>query len=98
MGGAEPIGVEVPDHIADPVLAREGHLGDRGHVHSLRTAAASARDARSPRPTAPVDDPHQLLSLVIVDLAYPQPSTHRARVQDQRLKGTQAGKPNLLRH
>jgi hypothetical protein len=33
---AEPVGVEVPDHIPDPVLAGKGHLGDRGGVHPLR--------------------------------------------------------------
>ena len=31
----EPIGVEVMDHIADPVLAGERHLRDPGHVHAL---------------------------------------------------------------
>jgi hypothetical protein len=30
--GAEPVGVEVPDHLADPVLAGERDLGDRGHT------------------------------------------------------------------
>jgi hypothetical protein len=33
--GAEPIGVEVMDHVADPVLAGERDLGDPGHVHAL---------------------------------------------------------------
>ena len=31
----EPVGVEVPDHITDPVLAGEGHLRDRRRVHPL---------------------------------------------------------------
>jgi hypothetical protein len=33
---AEPVSVEVVDHIADPVLAGKRHLRDRGHVHALR--------------------------------------------------------------
>ena len=33
--GAEPVGVEVTDHIADPILAGERHLRDPGHVHAL---------------------------------------------------------------
>jgi len=32
---AEPVGVEVPDHVPHPVLAGERHLGDRGGVHAL---------------------------------------------------------------
>ena len=32
---AEPIGVEVPDHITDPVLAGERDLRDRGCIHAL---------------------------------------------------------------
>jgi hypothetical protein len=34
--GAEPIGVEVADHIADPVLAGERHPRDPRDVHALR--------------------------------------------------------------
>jgi hypothetical protein len=32
----EPAGVEVADHIVDPVLAGEGNLRDHGHVYALR--------------------------------------------------------------
>jgi hypothetical protein len=51
------------------------------------------------RPGAPADDPHQPLSLVIVDLTHPQAFSHRASVEDQRLQGKpERGKPSLLRH
>ena len=33
---SEPVGGEVADHVTDPVLAGERHLGDRSHVHALR--------------------------------------------------------------
>jgi hypothetical protein len=33
--GAEPVRIEVADHIPDPVLAGEGDLRDRQHVHAL---------------------------------------------------------------
>jgi hypothetical protein len=31
----EPVGIEVPDHIPDPVFAGEGDLGDPSYVHAL---------------------------------------------------------------
>jgi hypothetical protein len=44
-------------------------------------------------------DPYQPLSLVIVDLTHPQPFSHRASLDDQRLQANRGrGKPNLLRH
>jgi hypothetical protein len=96
----EPVGVEVADHIAHPVLAGEGHLGDRGHIHALRGQQHHLRAAPGHhRPGAAADDPHQPLSLVIIDLTHPQPLTHRASLGDQRLQGKpRQGKPNLLRH
>ena len=33
---AEPVSVEVADHVAHPVIAGERDLRDRGHVHALR--------------------------------------------------------------
>jgi hypothetical protein len=51
---AEPVCVEVVDHVADPVFAGEGDLRDPGHVHALgRTAAPSAPGARSPPTRCP---------------------------------------------
>jgi len=89
----EPVGVEVADHIPDPVLAGEGHLGDRGHIHALGGQQYHLRPPPGHhRPAAPADDPHQPLSLVIIDLADPQPFRHRASLGDQRLRGKpQAG-------
>jgi hypothetical protein len=98
--GAEPVGVEVPDHITHPVLAGERHLRDRGHVHALRRQQHHLRPPPGHhRPAPAADDPHQPLSLVIIDLTHPQPFTHRASVRDQRLQGKpERGKPSLLRH
>src|ERR1022692_3325853 len=86
--GAEPVGVKVADHIADPVLAGEGHLRDRGDVHAL---SGQQHHLRPPpghhRPAAPADDPHQPPALIIIDLTHPQPFAHRASLEDQHSRG-----------
>ncbi len=83
---AEPVGVEVADHVADPVLAGERHLRDRGHVHAL---GGEQHHLRPPpghhRPAAPAHDPHQPPALVIIDLTHPQPFGHRPSLEDQQL-------------
>jgi hypothetical protein len=75
---AEPVGVEVADHIAYPVLAGKRHLRDRQHVHALRRQQHHLRPPPGHhRPAAPADDPHQPPSLVIIDLAHPHTFSHR---------------------
>ena len=88
----EPVSVEVPDHIPHPVLTCERNLRDRGHIHPLRRQQHHLRPPPGHhRPAAPADDPHQPLSLVIVDLTYSQPFTHRPSLGDQH----PPGKPQL---
>jgi hypothetical protein len=83
---AEPIGVEVADHIADSVLAGEGHLRDRGHVHALRRQQHHLRPPPGHHgPRAPADNPHQPPSLIIIDLTHPQAFGHRPSLDDQHL-------------
>jgi hypothetical protein len=66
----EAVRLEVVDHVPDPVLAGERHLGDLRHEHALR---GQQHHPGSPpghhRPGAPADDPQQALSLVVIDLA-----------------------------
>ena len=82
---SEPVGAEVADHIANPVLAGKRDLRDRLHVHALRGQQHHLGPPPGHhRPAAPANDPHQPLSLVIVDLTQPQPFTHRASLKDQR--------------
>jgi hypothetical protein len=54
----EAVGVEVVDHIADPVVAGERHLGDLRHAHAL---GGQQHHLRAPpghhRPGASADDP-----------------------------------------
>ena len=79
---AEPVGVEVADHIADPVLAGERHLRDRGRVHALRRQQHHLRPPPGHhRPAAPADDPHQPLALVIIDLTHPHTLGHRSSLR-----------------
>jgi hypothetical protein len=82
--GAEPIGVEVMDHIADPVLAGERHLRDPGHVHPLRRQQHHLRPPPGHhRPTAPAHDPHQPPALIIIDLTHPHTLGHRPSLGDR---------------
>jgi hypothetical protein len=74
----EPVGVEVPDHIPDPVLAGERHLRDRGHIHALRGQQHHLRPPPGHhRPAAPADDPNLPPALVIIDLTDPNTLGHR---------------------
>lgn len=69
--GVEAVSVEVVDHIADPVIAGERHLGDLRHRHALRGQQDHlGTPPGHHRPGAPADDPKQPSALVIVDLAY----------------------------
>jgi hypothetical protein len=81
---AEPVGIEIPDHVPDPVLAGERDLGDRGHVHAL---SGQQHHLRPPpghhRPAAAADDPHQPPPFVIIDLADPQAICHQPSLKDQ---------------
>jgi hypothetical protein len=96
---AEPIGVEVADHVPDPVLAGERDLRDRGRVHALGGEQDHLRPPPGHhRPAAPADDPHQTPAFVIIDLAYAQPLTHPASLDHRRPRANDPGKPNLLRH
>jgi hypothetical protein len=93
---AEPVGVEVPDHVPDPVLAGERHLRDGRRVHALR---GQQHHLRPPpchhRASTAAHDPHQPLALVIIDLTNPQPFRHSPSLPD-RIPGQ--GKRGLLRH
>jgi hypothetical protein len=97
---AEPAGVEVADHIANPVLAGDGHLRDRGHIHALSRQQHHLRPPPGHhRPAAPADDPHQPLSFIIVDLTHTHAICHWPSLSDQHLQGkAAAGEPHLLRH
>jgi hypothetical protein len=61
----------------------------------MSRALCSVADLDMRRPVSQ----HQPLSLVIVDLTHPQPFSHPASLEDQRIKGNPSGgKRNLLRH
>jgi hypothetical protein len=87
------------DHIADPVLAGERHLGDPGHVHAL----GRQQDHLCPppghhRPTVAAHDPHQPAALVIIDLTHPQ-AFHRPSLEDQPPPAKRpASQRDLLQH
>jgi hypothetical protein len=72
-----------------PDLMGLTHQGD-GHSRGL-VRGLDGDDA--------ADDPHQSLSLVIVDPTNPHTFSHRASLGDQRLRGkTPGGQRSLLRH
>src|SRR6266516_4906098 len=78
--GAEPISVEVADHITHPVLAGKRHLRDHGHIHALRREQHHLRPPPGHhRPRSPPHDPQQVLALVIVNLTHPQAFGHRPK-------------------
>jgi hypothetical protein len=85
---AEPIGVEVADHIADPVLAGERHLRDRRYVHALSRQQHHLRPPPGhQRPTAAAHDPHQPMAFIIIDLTHTHAFGHRPSLKDQRPPG-----------
>jgi hypothetical protein len=66
----EAVGVEVVDHVPNPVRAGERHLGDLRHVHALRGQQHHLRPPPGHhRPGASADDPQQAPPLVIIDIA-----------------------------
>jgi hypothetical protein len=75
----EPVGVEVVQHVADPVGAGEGDLGDRRHGHAL---GAQQDHLGSPpghhRPGRAPQDPQQPLPFLVGDLPNPHPLGHWA--------------------
>jgi hypothetical protein len=80
----EPVGVEVADHIPNPVLASKRHLRDRHRIHALRRQQHHLRPPPGHyRPAAPADDPHQPPALVIIDLTHPHAFAHPASLKDQ---------------
>src|SRR5262249_47769376 len=82
--GSEPIGVEVVDHITDPVLAGERHLRDPSNVHALGRQQHHLRPPPGHhRPTIPAHDPHQPTALIIIDLTHPHTVSHRPSLNDQ---------------
>jgi hypothetical protein len=94
---AEPVSVEVADHVPDSVFAGERDLRDRGHVHAL--GGQQYRLGPPPghhRPAAAADDPHQTLPLVIIDLTNPQPFRHRPSLGDQHPRGKARTGANLI--
>jgi hypothetical protein len=86
--GTEAIGVEVMDHIADPVLAGERRPRDPGHVHLL---GGQQHHLRPPpghyRPTVTAHNPHQPAALIIIDLTYLHTLGRRPSLKDRRLPG-----------
>ena len=70
----EAVGVEVVDHLPDPVLGGEGDLGDRPArpCPAPTTARSGLFAIGTTDPDAPADDPQQLVALVVGDL----PDTH----------------------
>jgi hypothetical protein len=103
----ETVGVEVVDHIADPVFAGEGHLGDSRRRHGLGREQHHLGPAPGHhRAGAPADDPQQSLPLVVTELPYSHTINHSATLIDAhrdakhlaRRVAARRGKPSLLRH
>lgn len=91
--GGEAVGVEVVDHVADPVRAGEGDLGDLRHGHALR----GQQHHLSPPPGhhragATADDPQHPSALIVVDLADAYSFCH-----PHSLMAAQAGEETRLR-
>jgi hypothetical protein len=89
--GSEPVGAEVADHIADPVLTGKGDLRDRGHVHALgrqqhhlRPSPGHHRPAAPGARSAPAAGPHHHRSHA--------PAIARPPAQSQRSAGPAARK------
>ena len=75
--GVEPVQVEVVQHVADPVVAGEGHLGDGRHVHALRRQQHHLRPSPGDhRPGAAPHDPRQPVALLVGDVPHPDPLGH----------------------
>jgi len=73
----EAVGVEVVDHVSDPVRAGERHFGDLRHGHALRGQQHHLRTTPGHhRAAASADDPQQTPALVIIDLADSYPFCH----------------------
>jgi hypothetical protein len=67
--GVEAIGVEVVDHVPDPIRTGEGDLSDLRHRHALRGQQHHLGPAPGHhRPGAAADDPQQSSALVVIDL------------------------------
>jgi len=103
----EAIGVEVVDHISDPIFTGERHLGDPGHRHALRGEQHHLGAAPGHhRAAAPADDPQQPPPFIVIELPYPytlgHPHTLTEAYREQkhlaRRVATQQGEPWLLRH
>ena len=81
--GVEPVGVEVVDHLTDPVLGGEGDLGDGRHVHGLggpeHDLGSSPSDHR-PRP--PSDDREELVALGTGQLSDLHTFSHAPSLRD----------------
>jgi hypothetical protein len=79
----EAVVVEVVQHRPDPVLGREGHLGDLGHVHAL---GRQQHHLRSPpghhRPRTSAHDTQQPLAFLVADLPNTDPVGHAAMKTD----------------
>jgi hypothetical protein len=94
----EPIEVEVVQHIADPVGAGEGHLGDHRDVHGL---GAEQDHLRPPpghhRPGAAPHDTQQPVALLIGDVPHPDPLGHPASLNDPMSPGVSTRMPWSVR-
>jgi hypothetical protein len=90
----EPVQVEVVQHIADPVGAGEGHLGDHRNVHRL---GAEQHHLRSPpghhRPGAAPHDAQQPVALLVGEVSHPDPLGHPASFDDPMSSGVSTRMP-----
>jgi len=78
------------------VVADDRDAG-RGRVQGAQVAAELQKPGSGLAPAAPADDPHQPLSLVIVDLTHPQTFRHRASLSISTRRGSpRPGKRDLL--
>jgi hypothetical protein len=103
----EAVGVEVVDHIPDPVVAGERHLGDLCHGHALRGQQHHLGPPPGHhRPGAPADDPQQPSALVVIDLTHVYSICHPHRLMAVGRPGpgpgrrvtSQQGERCLMRH
>ena len=73
----EAVGVEVVQHVPDPVLAGKSQPGDLRHAHALRRPQHHLRPPpRHHRPRPAAHDPFQAIALVIADLTHSHPASH----------------------
>ena len=89
LGGQriEAIGVEVVDHLADPVLGGEGDLGDGRHVHPLGRPQHDLGSTPSHHRTrTPPDDPQEPVAFFVGDVPDCHAFCHGTTLRDRSVK------------